>query len=361
MAQIRRLGPVHHLRSDASMFILRYRRGVLRRSGRGQSFFFLPHSSSIAEVPVDDREMPLSFRSRSSDYQEVTAQGVVTFRVKDARRLADRIDFTIDLSTGVLLQQPLEKLALLFSQIAEQRARAWVASVPLRRVLGEGPTALRHEIQLAYREERALEDLGLELVSVRISSVRPTTDLERALEAPAREQIQQQADEATFARRANAVEKERTIQENELQTQVELARRQEELIAQKGLNAQREATEEATASRIATEAKADRGKIEALATAEALRLRADADSHGVEVRGEAKATALRAREEVRTAAEKARMEAVRDVPAPVLLALAAQALAGKLEKIEHLSLGEPALAPAMARLLEASAQHLRPE
>ena len=111
------------------------------------------------------------------------------------------------------------------------------------------------------------------------------------------------------------MEKERTIQENELQTQVELARRQEELIAQKGLNAQREATEEATASKIATEAKADRGKIEALATAEALRLRADADSHGVKVRGEAKATALRAREEVRTAAEKARMEAVRDVPA----------------------------------------------
>ncbi len=141
MAQIRRLGPVHHLRSDASMYILRYRRGVLRRSGRGQSFFFLPHSSSIAEVPVDDREMPLSFRSRSSDYQEVTAQGVVTFRVRDPRRLADRIDFTIDLSTGVLLRQPLEKLALLFSQIAEQRARAWVASVALRRVLGEGPTA----------------------------------------------------------------------------------------------------------------------------------------------------------------------------------------------------------------------------
>ena len=128
MAQIRRWGPVHHLRSDASMYVLRYRRGTLTRSGRGQAFFFLPHASSIAEVPVDDREMAFSFRSRSSDYQEVTAQGVITFRVKDPRRLADRIDFTIDLEKGVLLRQPLEKLSLLFSQIAEQRARAWVAS-----------------------------------------------------------------------------------------------------------------------------------------------------------------------------------------------------------------------------------------
>jgi len=343
------------------MFVLRYRRGALTRSGRGQAFFFLPHASSIAEVPVDDREMAFSFRSRSSDYQEVTAQGVITFRVRDARRLADRIDFTIDLNTGVLLRQPLEKLALLFSQIAEQKARAWVASVPLRRVLAEGPPALRHEIQLAFREERTLDDLGLELVSVRISSLRPSTDLERALEAPARELIQQQGDEATFARRANAVEKERAIQENELQTQVELARRQEELIAQKGLNAQREATEEATASRIAVEGKSERGKIEALAEAEALRLRSEAEAHGVAVHGEAEARAFRAKEEVRTAAEKARIEAVRDVPAQVLLALAAQALAGKLQKIEHLSLGEPALAPALTRLLEAGASHLGKE
>src|SRR5262249_32296930 len=163
----------------------------------------------------------------------------------------------IDLEKGVLLRQPLEKLSLLFSQIAEQRARAWVASVPLRRALAEGPPALRHEIHLAFREERALEDLGLELVSVRISSIRPSPPLPPPAAAggpggpPPGGRTEQGGDEPPFARRANAVEKERAIQENELQTQVELAKRQEELIGQKGLNAQREATEEVTASRIA--------------------------------------------------------------------------------------------------------------
>ena len=51
---------------------------------------------------------------------------------------------------------------------------------------------------------------------------------------PTREAIQQAADEATFQRRAQAVEKERAIQENELQNKIELARREEQLIAQKG-------------------------------------------------------------------------------------------------------------------------------
>jgi regulator of protease activity HflC (stomatin/prohibitin superfamily) len=343
------------------MFVLRYRRGALTRSGRGQAFFFLPHASSIAEVPVDDREMAFSFRSRTSDYQEVTAQGVITFRVKDPRRLADRIDFTIDLESGVLLRQPLEKLSLLFSQVAEQRARAWVASVPLRRVLAEGPPALRHEIQLAFREERALDDLGLELVSIRISSIRPSADLDRALEAPARELIQQQGDEATFARRANAVEKERTIQENELQTQVELARRQEELIAQKGLNAQREATEEASASRIASEGKAERGRIES----QGRRRDAPAPRRGRGARGHRPRRGEGDRPPSPGRRSRGRGEgADGGGPQRARAGAAGPRRPGpgrQAGEDRALSLGEPVLAPTLARLLEASASHLGKE
>ena len=57
--------------------------------------------------------------------------------------------------------------------------------------------------------------------------------------------MQQEADRATFERRAVAVERERAIGENELQTQIELARREEQLVAQRGANARREAEEEA--------------------------------------------------------------------------------------------------------------------
>jgi len=51
--------------------------------------------------------------------------------------------------------------------------------------------------------------------------------MEKAMEAPIRECIQQEADEAAFARRALAVEKERAIKENELKNQIELAKRDE--------------------------------------------------------------------------------------------------------------------------------------
>ncbi len=372
MAQITKLGFLRHLRSDANTFVMHFKKGRLVRAGRGLSFVFLAHASSIAEVPVDDREMPVAFHGRSADFQDVAAQGVLTYRVIDPKTLGERVDFTVDLGTGALLRQPLEKLALLFSELAEQHARSWVASANLREVLAEGPDRIRARIEAAFEKEDALRQLGLEPVSVRISSVRPAPDLEKALEAPTRERIQQQADEAAFARRALAVEKERAIQENELKNQIELARRQEELIAQKGQNARRQATEESEAARIAAEAKAGRSQIEAKAEAERLRAQADAQAHEVRTRGEAEAHAARLRgeveaaglkltEEVRVASEKARMESVREVPAAALFALAAQAVAGKLERIEHVNLGDGAMGSALTRLIEAGTKRIASE
>jgi regulator of protease activity HflC (stomatin/prohibitin superfamily) len=369
MAQITRLGFFRHLRAEASSYVVHSRHGKVVRAGRGLSFLFQAHASSIAELPADDREMAIAFHGRSADFQDVAAQGVLTYRVAEPRTLAERVDFTVDLVTGRLRSQPLERLALLFSQLAEQHARGWVARTALPEVLATGAERIRERIEAGLAAEPALGQLGLRVVSVRISSVRPVPDLEKALEAPARERIQQQADEAAFARRALAVEKERAIQENELKNQIELAKRQEELIAQKGQNARRQAAEESEAARIAAEAKAARSQIEGRAEAERLRAKAEAVAHetrahgqasadAARVQGEAEAASLRLTEQVRVVSERARMEAVREVPAPVLFALAAQALAGKLERIEHLSLGDGSMGPALTRLIEAGAKRI---
>lgn len=372
MAEITNLGIVRHLRSDASAYVLRWKRGLLAREGRGLSFFFAPHVASIAEIPVDDREMPIVFHGRSADFQDVTAQGVLTYRVIDPKVLAARVDFTIDLGTGGYRREPIEKLALLFAQLAEQHASGWVARTPVREVLGEGPERIRAAIEAGLATDRALPAMGLEVVSVRVSSVRPTPEVEKALEAPTRERIQQAADEAAFARRALAVEKERAIQENELKNRIELARREEELILQQGQNGRRQAEEEAEAERIAADAKAVRGAIEADAEAARSRTAADAAAHQVRtaaeaeaqrtrVQGEADAASLELAEKVRVAAERGRMETYRGVAPAVLFALAAQAVAGKLERIERVNLGDGSLGPALERLLDAGAKRLGEE
>lgn len=58
--------------------------------------------------------------------------------------------------------------------------------------------------------------MGLEIVPIRVAALAPNPELSRALQAPTFESLQQKADEATFSRRALAVDAERAIAENEL-------------------------------------------------------------------------------------------------------------------------------------------------
>ena len=347
MAEIRRYPFVRHLRGEPNAHVLRYRRGKVVASGRGVAFWFRPMTAGIAEIPTDDRELQLVFHGRSADFQDVTVQGFVTYRIADPQTVAQRVDFSIDLVTGVHLKQPLEKLSLLLTGLAQQFAHDYLVETPIRDILGGGYEPIRQRIAEGLGSDPGLGEMGLEIVAVRVSSIKPSADLEKALEAPVREKIQQDADEAAFERRAMAVENERAIQENELKNQIELARREESLIAQRGQNARRNAEEQAEAGRIEATGKAARTRIEAEAEAEVTRLA-----------GAAEGEALRQVETARAEAEKQRMEAYAGLPSATLWGLAARELASKLEKIEHLNLSPDLLGPALTDLFKAGARRL---
>jgi hypothetical protein len=234
------------------------------------------------------------------------------------------------------MRQPLDKLALQVTQLAQQLAVGDLTRSPLRAVLEEDIERARAAIHHGLTTDAGLAAMGLEIVSTRVSSVKATSEMEKALQMPAREQIQQQADEATFARRALAVEKERAIQENTLHTQIELAKREESLIEQRGQNERRRATEAAEAKRIEVESTAMNGKIQA----------------------EAQAGNIKVIEEAKVNAERERMAIYRDLPQSAMMGLAARELAGNLKRIEHLSIGNDLLGPMLSRLAQAGTARL---
>jgi regulator of protease activity HflC (stomatin/prohibitin superfamily) len=336
MADITNLGPFRHLRADSASHVLHYRGTRLLHEGRGLAFWFSPWNASVAEVPVDDRELALAFHGRSADFQDVMVQGALSYRIVEPARTAARVDFTVDLGKGTWLRQPVEKISAIIAQLAQQHALAYLQTNPLREILTQGHQRIREILEQALAPAPLLGEMGLQVVSVRVAALKPSTDLERALEAPMRERIQEESDEATFRRRALAVEKERAIQENELKNQIELARREEELIGQRGQNARREAEQKAEATRIDVESKA----------------------FGVKVEGQATAESLKAVEGTRVALGRERLEGYRTMPPAVLAALAVQELAGKLQRIDHLNLSPDLLGPMLAALMGAGTKRL---
>ena len=81
--------------------------------------------------------------------------------------------------------------------------------------------------ELAAQPEIAA--LGLEILGVSIMAVKPTPDIARALEAEARESNLQAADDAVYSRRMSAVEKERAIRANELDTDIAVEQKKRQI------------------------------------------------------------------------------------------------------------------------------------
>ncbi|MFC7810158.1 SPFH domain-containing protein [Streptomyces olivaceus] len=328
MADITRRFGWRHLRAAPTAHVRHHRSGQLAHDGAGLSFWFRPLAAALSEVPVDDRELAMTFHARTVDFQDVAVQATVTYRIADPAVAAERLDFSVDPDTGVWRGAPLEQLATLLTESAQQHALEVLARTPLAAALAEGVPAVRERVLQGLREEPRLPATGIEIVAVRVMAVRPEPEVERALRTPARELIQQEADRATYERRAVAVERERAIAENELASQIELARREEQLVEQRGANSLREAQEKAAADAVRVGAEAER----------AVRL-AQAEAEGARAVGETRAQA-----------QAAWLRVHGDVDVAVLRALTGTRLAENLPRIDSVTVSPDVLTGLLARL-----------
>jgi regulator of protease activity HflC (stomatin/prohibitin superfamily) len=328
MVHIQRRPFLSHLRADPVQWVRHQRRGEVVHEGAGLAFWFRPLTAALSEVPIDDRELPVLFHVRTRDFQDATVQGTVTYRITDPGVASTRLDFGVDPASGLWRSTPLDQLASLLTESAQQHAVDTLAGLDLTEAVTRGLTEVRTRVTAGLAEDARLGDSGVTVLGVRITSIRPDADLERALQAPARERVQQAADAAGFERRALAVERERAIAENELQNQIELARREEQLVERKGLNERRRAEEAAAAARIQSEAQAQRDRLSAATAAENRRLlgAAEAEAHAAHV------------------------AAYADANPAVLLALAAQELAERFPQIGTLNITPDLLSTALGEL-----------
>ena len=155
MADIHSYPFLRHLRGAPTSYIRHTQNGHVLHQGVAQSFWFRPLSAVLSEVPVDDRDLPLIFHARTADYQDVVVQATVSYRIAEPPRAAERIDFGIDPQSGKWRSTPLETLASLVMELAQQHALELLA----RLHLAEGR-------ERGYFLEQDEQELGVTSVAV---------------------------------------------------------------------------------------------------------------------------------------------------------------------------------------------------
>lgn len=329
MPTIRRFPLVSHATSSATRVLVRGRQGRLDVLPAGSSFWFRPLGTTLSEVPLDDLELGHIFRVTTADRQEVSVQTALTVRFADPEKAARRLDFSVDLATGEWTGTPMQSLQSRLAESAQQFAAQVAAVTPLQRMLDDGLGLVREAITGGLDTEGQFAAAGVEVTGVRVIAIRADEELERALQTQVRERAQAEADRATYDRRAQAVDRERAIKENELNNRTELARREAELVELQGANERRR-----------TEQELERDRLRSEATLTASRLAVDA-----------RVDELARVAEAENAALEARLNAYSDAALPAVVAAIAPQVLAALPEIESLTLTPDTIGNAVRKVL----------
>lgn len=210
---------IKYYKAPPTVYVMQYKKGRPVRKGTGLSFFYYQPTTTLVAIPVASQEAPFMIDQATRDFQEVTIQGHVTYRVADPERLASLLDFTVDPSHGSYAGEDPDKLPQRIVNLVRVIVQREIKARDLRGALNL-LEKLAEIVEPQVMESREARSLGLEILNVAIMAIRPTPDTARALEAEAREQILKEADDALYGRRNASVEQERTVRENELNTEI---------------------------------------------------------------------------------------------------------------------------------------------
>lgn len=208
---------IRYMKTAPTTYVLHYSGGALKKEGPGLSFWYYAPTSVIAAVPLGSVDVPFAFAETANDFQAVTIQGQLTYRVADPKRIAGLLDFTVA-PNGQYLSDDPATLSDRLVPVAQVLARAVTQRFSLREVLTRSET-IATEVLPVLRKDPAILLLGIEVLGFSVLSLKPTPEMAKALEAEAREALQRKSDDAIYQRRNNAVEQERVIKENELATE----------------------------------------------------------------------------------------------------------------------------------------------
>ncbi len=274
---------IKFIKVQPTTYLLQYRGGKVVREGLGLSFFYYAPTTSLVAVPVASTDVPFIFEETTADFQTVTIQGQVTYRVGEPKRLAALLNYTLTPNGQGYASEDPEKLPERVIHVINVLARAELQKLPLREAI-RASDALVEAVDARLRASAEITSLGLEMLGLSILAIKPTPETARALEAETREKLFREADEAIYARRNSAVEQERAIKENELNTEIAVESkkrqiRETQMEAERAVQEKRHVQQkEALEANIGLE---DRRKSLVALAAENAKAEADARAYGV--------------------------------------------------------------------------------
>lgn len=218
---------INYIKFDSMTYVILYKNGKVAKEGKGLSFFYYAPNSSIVSIPTGSSDINFIFTETTSDFQEVSIQGNITYKIEKPQQLAELLDYTVN-ENGNYKKNDYEKLDERLINEAQTATSGFIRELDLVNAVNSSKE-LSAEVYRNLRDSNAISELGVTPLRVSILAIKATPETKKALESKAREELLKQADLAIYERRNFSVEQERMIKQSELNTEIAIVEKEKEI------------------------------------------------------------------------------------------------------------------------------------
>ena len=215
---------------EPTEYVMKVKRGKIVQKGLGLSFFYNTMTTSMMVIPATAFDASFVFNDiMTSDFQNINVQGDISYVITDYEKASKMVDFSYKGKKEYLtvLTEAKQKMAKRIMNLAKVYVTKFISGKNVRDAIISADE-LANTLRENMKEDETIKEFGLELISISILGILAQCDTRKALEAATREEILKQQDDAIYKRRNAAIEQERIVKENELNTEIKVAEKQKE-------------------------------------------------------------------------------------------------------------------------------------
>ncbi len=204
------------------------RKGKTVKSGQGLTVLYNDINTDIMVAPITAFDGTFAFDDLvTADYQTVCVQGALTYMIDNYERAYRMADFTYARNYTEKKNQAMDLFCKRINNVIRAVVIRETGKMDVRDIIKKADE-MATLIAEALKNDGTIEQLGVKILAVNILGIVARADTRKALEAAAREQILKEQDDAIYLRRNAAIEQERLIKENELNTEIKVAEKEKE-------------------------------------------------------------------------------------------------------------------------------------
>lgn len=222
---------IRYKKFESTDYVIKVKKGSILDRGPGLSFFYNTMTTSMMVIPTTAFDTSFAYDDiMTADFQKLNVQGDISYIIADYEKAAKMVNFSYKDTKReyeAILSQAKATMAKRILNLTKVYIAKFISSRQVREAI-KTAEELAQVLRNALKEDETIQEYGIKILAVSILGISPQPDTRKALEAATREEILKQQDDAIYKRRNSAIEQERAIKENELNTEIKIAEKEKE-------------------------------------------------------------------------------------------------------------------------------------